>query len=634
MSETRLAARLRWLSASTAVLLLASIFRVANISGVPPGLSQDEVLNADIVTFIRQGKHALFFREGFGHEPLYHYWSVPFQLLLGDNLLSIRLPAIFLGLLLAAGVMRWARRDFGRTTAVIAGFLMAVSWWPIIFSRVGLRPIMEPLFLVGTAWFWQKKPALAGTFLGLSLYTYTGARVVFLIPLAYGIIQAVVSQSQTARRQIFKQTAVILSAAFLIYLPMQLTLWADPSLQQRVGQLAGPLKALQEGDWQPISQSILLTLGVFSFTGDPRWTYSWPGRPLFDGVTAVFFYAGIILALRRIRRPQYTLLLVWLAVTLIPSAITPQAPSIIRLIGAVPAVYVLVGVALAALIKRLSAVNGRALAVGYGLLLLVIALTSWRTVRDGFIAWPQAAETRLNHYQSTFWDMAQYWQQEPVENLVIADPFFEPIDAASFQRSLGREITARWVQAGGDAAGAMVFPQGAQMENGRLYVPEFASLNPILINALKLPTEPLYRSANIPSFAVYTITSAPNLPQDYPPVTFEEKITFLGYEILDETLDGTIPLMTYWRVEDSLPWNLKTFVHLTAADGSLLSQFDGLDAAPSQLQPGDIFVQYHPVPIPATLPENVQLHLGLYTPDDNQRLTHPGEPADRIVIVP
>ncbi|HFE65683.1 MAG TPA: hypothetical protein ENJ93_00350, partial [Chloroflexi bacterium] len=75
----------------TAVLLIAAIFRIISLQDVPPGLSQDEVLNADIVSFIRQGQPALFFREGFGHEPLYHYWSVPFQALLGDNFLSIRL---------------------------------------------------------------------------------------------------------------------------------------------------------------------------------------------------------------------------------------------------------------------------------------------------------------------------------------------------------------------------------------------------------------------------------------------------------------------------------------------------------------------------------------------------------------
>ena len=109
--------RCRFLVWATAVLLLAAVMRLILLQDVPPGLSQDEVLNADVVSIIRQGYHAIFFREGYGHEPLYHYWSVPFQVLFGDNILSIRLPAFYLGLLLVAVMMRWARREFGFLTA-------------------------------------------------------------------------------------------------------------------------------------------------------------------------------------------------------------------------------------------------------------------------------------------------------------------------------------------------------------------------------------------------------------------------------------------------------------------------------------------------------------------------------------
>ncbi|MEM7115377.1 MAG: hypothetical protein AAF614_23250, partial [Chloroflexota bacterium] len=137
-----------------AVLLLAALLRLLFLHDIPPGLAQDEVLNADIVTFIRGGQHALFFREGFGHEPLYHYWSVPFQILLGDNVLSMRLPAFVLGILLIAATARWVKRDFGAITAVSTALGLAISWWPIIFSRIGIRPILLPLLLVGAAYFW------------------------------------------------------------------------------------------------------------------------------------------------------------------------------------------------------------------------------------------------------------------------------------------------------------------------------------------------------------------------------------------------------------------------------------------------------------------------------------------------
>src|SRR5690606_30096598 len=117
---------------------------------------------------------------------------------------------------------------------------------------------------------------------------------------------------------------------------------ADPSLQQRVDQLSGPVDALLQGDIQPLVQTTLATLGVFSVSGDPRWTYSLPGRPLFDGLTALLFYGGLLIACGRAwRQPQYAFSLIWLAVTLLPSALTPDAPSTVRLVGAMPVVYLM-----------------------------------------------------------------------------------------------------------------------------------------------------------------------------------------------------------------------------------------------------------------------------------------------------
>ena len=182
-----------WPLLALLILLLAAAFRLVALGDVPPGLAQDEVLDADIALFIRGGEHALFFRHGYGHEPLYHYLAAPFAPLLGDNWLAIRLPSVYLGLLLVALTMRWARRDYGTVAAVVAGLGLAISWWPVIFSRIGIRPILAPLLLVTAVWFWPLRratvtqrglwsAALAGFWLGLSTYSYTAARVAPLIP--------------------------------------------------------------------------------------------------------------------------------------------------------------------------------------------------------------------------------------------------------------------------------------------------------------------------------------------------------------------------------------------------------------------------------------------------------------------
>src|SRR5690606_31477807 len=185
-------ARRRFMLWATVVLLVAAGLRLLGLEEVPPGLSQDEILDADIAFFIRQGYRAIFFREGYGHEPLFHYLAAPFQALWGDNILSIRVTAGYLGLLVVALTMRWAGQTFGRRSALLAGAWLAISWWPIIFSRIGLRPILLPVVLLLAMLYWpwpqdsnpagmRRRAILSGGLLGLSLYTYTAAQVVFLI---------------------------------------------------------------------------------------------------------------------------------------------------------------------------------------------------------------------------------------------------------------------------------------------------------------------------------------------------------------------------------------------------------------------------------------------------------------------
>ncbi len=620
----------RWfLWLSTAVLLLAALFRLLFLQDIPPGLSQDEVFNLGMPAFILQGNHAFFFAQAYGHEPLYHYLTIPFYWLLGENFLTARLPSVFAGMLLVALTMRWGKRDFSPFTAVAAGALMAVSWWAIIFSRLGIRPILLPLFLVAMAWFWphrdvrRGRPFLAGLFLGLSLYTYTGARVVFAIPVLFGVGQLLFAGDGEHRKTAVRGAFIVLATTLLLYIPLFLTLRADPSQQERVAQLAGPLKALQQGDWRPILQTMLLTLGAFSFTGDPRWTYMLPKRPLFDLFTSLFFYAGIILAIWRIRQPQYSLLLILLLVGILPSAMTPQAPSTIRMIGAMPAVFLLLGIG----VQRLGIGDWR---LGSGGLTLLLLLVGGRTVQDGFLTWSQAQETRVGNYQTVLLDMATYWRENPTERLVIADSFFEQIDAESFSRNLGVDNGARWVQTGDALGGGMVLPAGEG--NGRLYVPEFAPINPFLLS-LTTTGEPIYRSSSSPSFAVYDLLDEVDLPQLDEAILFDDKISLKGYEIIPTGDGDKIQLMTVWQVQRPLPWNLKSFVHLVDGAGTVVAQYDGFDAAPLRLYAGDTVIQLHTIMLPPDFSGPYELQFGLYTAE-NGRLTHAGEPSDRIIIVP
>ncbi len=636
----------RFLPWATAVLLLAALFRLVALTSVPPGLAQDEVLDADIASFIRAGYHAFFFRDGYGHEPLYHYFAVPFAPLVGDNVLAIRLPSVILGLLLVALTMRWAKREFDERTAVVAGLGLAISWWPIIFSRIGIRPILLPVLLLLALWFWQR-PLLAGLFLGLSFYSYTAARIIFLLPLGYALAQRLAGRRTIGGMAWWRWLVVTLGVFMLVAALMQITLWRDPTLQQRIDQLSGPLEALRAGDPGPILYSSLRTLGVFSFVGDPRWTYTVPERPLFDPLTAIFFYAGLSLVLWRWRDGRMALLLLWLAVGLIPSAITPQAPSTVRLVMALPAVYTLLAVGIAEFWQRLARGDDRLAdnawltklcssalirTSGFLLLLLLALINGWRTGVDGFVTWPQAQQTRLNHYQAALWQMARHVAANPPARLTLVDSFYEPIDRDSFRRSLGRDPAARWVQTGAGVAGALVLPAGAG--NGRLYVPEYAPVPADLLAAAGIAAQPLYRSSSFPSFAVYELPLVGETAVAPPITTFNHSLSLMKYETLPVALGEPLRLLTWWRVERHLPEDLATFVHLFDETGTLTTQHDGWDAAPAALQPGDVVLQRHLIWLPPDLPaEACAIQLGVYQRRDGRRWLRDNSTMDSLRLL-
>ncbi len=118
------------------------------------------------------------------------------------------------------------------------------------------------------------------------------------------------------------------------------------------------------------------------------------------------------------------------------------------------------------------------------------------------------------------------------------------------------------------------------------------------------------------------------------PVMLDTAVSFLGWRILEPGQPSqTMKVMTVWRMEQAPAQRLAIFIHVLAPDGTILAQFDGLDAASEMLRAGDVLIQLHELALPANLPENIRwLNVGMYYPDSLTRLTLPNGAGDRLLL--
>lgn len=674
----------RWIELALLLIILsvAVFLRLHNLGSAPPGLSHDELTSSQMAEDVLQGARPIYFVGGYGREPLYLYLMAATVRLFGNNALGIRLPSVLCGLLGMGASYALARRLFGVKVALITVAGLAVSWWPVFYSRVGLRAIALPLFAALSALFlWRgifhSSPAtsrrdrafayaafaLAGLFLGLSLYTYPSSR---LIPVVFALFAGYLA---LFRRSLFKRTwtgfVLCLVLAGLIFLPLGYYLHTHPGVEARMDQLGEPLRDLLKGNPRPVLEFTLSTLKVFGLRGEYNPRYNLPFRPVFDPVSALLFWGGIALCLARWRRARYAFLLIWFPITLAPSMVTLRSPSTIRAIGCLPVLYVFPALSAVALGDWLRhRVRGRWVwpAVGGCLTVLFVANFLWFS-RDYFLLWPQYPKTRVL-YQSTLTEICHYLDQSPDSDPVwISESFDDHRHLLLPSRTLHRQdLQIRWF----DARHCLIFPQREQTI--RYVLPEFAPLDPALEDLLQgaqlLAQSERHTDDGQPIFTVYRLKPrqmlaakiealARNSSAEWSPATelqtaqtrpltmpvdFNHQLDFLGYELLNREVrpGGEILLLTYWRPRQVILDPLRIFVHMLDAHSAVVSGQDVLDMLPWDWQAGDVYVQLHRLPMASeTAVGQYWLELGLYRTDDLQRWpVYDGDTAvaDRLLL--
>jgi 4-amino-4-deoxy-L-arabinose transferase-like glycosyltransferase len=677
-----------------AILLIATLTRTVRLGHVPPGLSADELANSRMAERVLNGERPIWFEESFGHEPLYHYLQAATMRLVGFNVWGIVLPSVVAGVLTVWLTHALGRRVFGSGVGLLAAAGLAVTWWPIFFSRVGLRIIglapltaatayalwrgLEPVerseSVEGQASHWRRRVRpwflLSGLLLAAGLYTYSAAKALPGALALFVLYLAIFHRQRLRGRCIALLLAAILVAG--LTWPLYHYLQTHESSDTRTAQIGAPLEALKHGDPRPILENTLITLGTFGFKGDPKWRHNVAGRAAFTLVGALFFYGGLCLALRRWRQPGYTLLLLWWAAGLLPSITTIDAPSSNRLIASLVPTYLILALGMAEAGRWLLDRWRRALPALSVAGLIVGAWEGSTALVPYFRSWPDHPEVR-EIYQATLTEVMSYLDSRAEGlPLCIGEPFLYDNYLWLPSRTLRRTDPAaiRWF----NPASALVFPAGG-VETRYVFPHHAPDADPILAgdwfaNLTAEATSEHHTRTGEPVYVVYRLEARAKLvekltataasgpvwtsgevefaaepapgtrqPHDLP-VNFGHQIAFLGYEVArtEAKPSDWVTVLTYWRVLAPMDPPLAAFfVHLLDSHSQMRGQHDGLGARSPDWQPGDVILQLHRFQVgPDTPPGHYWLELGAYTWVNWERLSvYEGDVAvgDRLLLL-
>ena len=638
-----------WEIALLVILLAGAILlRVTMLDQVPPGMQHDEVFDARFATMIQGGARPVFFDENAGVPPLFMYVVAGAFSLFGQNFVVLRLTAVAIGI--AGLIINYLllRELFRPIAALLTLGGLAVSFWHLFDSRVGLEPITIPL-LAGLSFysFWRGLRfgsliwyALAGLTMGLAPYGYQSG---VLIPITVGVFVSLLlitrhpwlrgETCDASSRHIAIGLGVMFLVALLVVLPLVLHVLGNQSGSlERVHTLSQHLTMLFDGDPGPILEDIGGVIGMFGWRGDPEWRYNVAGRPVFDPVSAILFSVGLIICLTRFRQPEVLFLLIWLPVNLVMAAITPPSPSSLRALGAIVPIYVMPAMALTtAWLWAERRWHQRATAALILIAVLLVAGNAAWTVRNYFHVWPLNREVRAI-YRADLAMTARYLDQtQPKGAVCISARFAADLDQQTFDYMLRNKRQIKWF----DTRQALAIPTLHEEQPITYMFPATDSITPLnrrLLAATGASVEQISYPAGGMAVQVYQLTPAqanrlrelvlsrPEYPLD---INLGDEIDLLGYDLPEEIQAGdSIELIIYWRVRRGGRGELSYafFAHVNDERGFRWAQDDPTGFPPNSWWAGDLVVQTFDLSMPGDAPPGrYLLDIGFYEKNSGQR---------------
>jgi 4-amino-4-deoxy-L-arabinose transferase-like glycosyltransferase len=317
------------------ILLVALAVRYVHLGQIPHGLYMDEAADAnDAVHTASIGDYKVFYPSDAGREGL---WIVLMSFSVrwfGASVFAVRFWAPLVGLLTVLALYGLASQWFGSRIGLIASWLLAISFWHVLFSRVAFRGILVPLFLVSAIYFlqvaWDKSgkienvfAVLGGICFGLGFYSYIPFRLAPVLALA--LLAVELSGVDRQKRRISARIFLVwILVAAIVASPLGIHFLRQPqdftSRMTQVSALATTHPA------KLILKNSVRSVWMFVGKGDLNWRQNLRGAPELGYSMALFFVIGLAQMFRKTPDRKTGLhsfvVLFWLALMLIPAVLS------------------------------------------------------------------------------------------------------------------------------------------------------------------------------------------------------------------------------------------------------------------------------------------------------------------------
>jgi len=346
------------------LILLGAILRIYKLDIFPAGFHGDEGWTGlEARRILKDGFIGFWSPSALGQSALPFYWTAIFFKIFGESIFTARLSFALLNIFWIPFFYLLIRLIFSKATAIIATFLLITGSTPLAFSRradfVAVSLSFFPaIFLLLLSLKTNKKMhfILAGIFIGLSHHMYASY---WITPIAFGVftIYLILILKREFFRKYAKNFALLLISYLFFAFPMILLAITNPdaifSRSHTISIFSSQgLAHIQTylGSKATIFDALLhntkVTLGMFNLTNDPDSWNNFNNNPLFDPITAIFFFLGLIYCLRKFRDKQILFIYVLFFTFLLGSIFTIDAPNFRRSQESIYIAYIFVGVGL------------------------------------------------------------------------------------------------------------------------------------------------------------------------------------------------------------------------------------------------------------------------------------------------